>query len=356
MSLREEFKREHPDFPMLEVDNVDQLQQYLAGCGWLGVDETLESCGKAGEGNMNLALRLVTNQRTLVLKQARPWVEKYDHIAAPWRRVHFEQRYYEATKTIPEVARHSPKIIASDSASHCILMDYLEGASDFTDLYAGGTITENEVEGLASYLVALHTATRGGFDESLANRDMRALNHEHIFVIPLAKDNGLDLESFEPGLAEIAVQLKDDSALLETISALGDRYFSDGACLLHGDFFPGSWLRTDNGLYVIDPEFCYYGDPEFDVAVVLAHFTMARVEPALAEDFCTAYVDGVGHDACDLGLVARYAGAEIIRRVIGVAQLPIPPSQDFRGKLLLHAQRTVLDSSLDNLIGIGTHA
>ena len=42
---------------------------------------------RAGAGNMNLALRVTTRDgRSLILKQGRPWVEKYAHIPAPFER------------------------------------------------------------------------------------------------------------------------------------------------------------------------------------------------------------------------------------------------------------------------------
>src|SRR2546421_5684303 len=44
------------------------------------------SAAPAGEGNMNYTLRIGTSERSFVMKQARPWVEKYPHIAAPWDR------------------------------------------------------------------------------------------------------------------------------------------------------------------------------------------------------------------------------------------------------------------------------
>ncbi|MBK8314154.1 MAG: hypothetical protein IPL01_09085 [Acidobacteria bacterium] len=54
--------------------------------GWLNTDERVISAGKAGEGNMNYTLRVETSDRSFILKQARPWVEKYPQVSAPWDR------------------------------------------------------------------------------------------------------------------------------------------------------------------------------------------------------------------------------------------------------------------------------
>ena len=37
------------------------------------------------------------------------------------------------------------------------------------------------------------------------------------------------------------------------VAALGARYLEDGETLVHGDYFPGSWVRTGAGVAVIDP-------------------------------------------------------------------------------------------------------
>ena len=94
-SLRERAQREHPDFPWLDPARPDGVGAWLASAGWLDPGERFLGCERAGEGNMNLTLRVRTDRRRFVLKQARPWVEKYDGIAAPWERSLVEQRFYQ---------------------------------------------------------------------------------------------------------------------------------------------------------------------------------------------------------------------------------------------------------------------
>jgi 5-methylthioribose kinase len=98
----------------------------------------------------------------------------------------------------------------------------------------------------------------------LSNRAMRALNHEHMFVFPLRDSNGLDLDGITAGLAGEARSLATDRAYADAVAVLGLGYLCDGVTLVHGDYFPGSWLKAADGLRVIDPEFCFLGDPEFD--------------------------------------------------------------------------------------------
>ena len=105
------------------------------------------------------------------------------------------------------------------------------------------------------------------------------------------------------------------------INALGKQYLSDGQHLLHGDYYPGSWLKTDAGFRVIDPEFCFAGPMEFDLGVLAAHwiFCGAAADHSTIERVCRAYSETAVNDE----LVAQFAGVELIRRLIGVAQLPL---------------------------------
>jgi 5-methylthioribose kinase len=98
---------------------------------------------------------------------------------------------------------------------------------------------------------------------------------------------------------------------------LGRGYRADGAALVHGDFFPGSWLRSERGITLIDPEFCFLGSAEYDLGVFLAHLelTGSRSHWAIVQERYGGNVDWT--------LTRAFAGAELMRRLIGVAQLPL---------------------------------
>lgn len=151
---------------------------------------------------------------------------------------------------------------------------------------------------------------------------MRELNHEHIFTLPFAPDNGL---AFKPALQKGQRNLLD-SALSDRAASLGEAYlrtYTDNACLLHGDFYPGSWLERPNGdVAIIDPEFCFYGPAEFDLGVLWAHLRFARYSDAQSTALLAAY-GNYNHDTA-----RQFAGVEILRRLFGVAQLPLTLSDN----------------------------
>ena len=362
MSLRADAGRAHPNFPWLDPDRTDELQSYLVAAGFLGEGEPLTRCTRAGAGNMNLTLWIETPERQFVLKQARPWVEKFDHIAAPWDRNRFEARFYQKAATLAGVGDRMPRLLGSDPAAQVLLLEALADSTDLNLAYSrdttqgeGSTFSTSEIKELAAYLAALHGGTRGLSSPELANDEMRALNFEHIFVVPFAEDNGVDLEALEPGLGAAAAQLREDPELRRTVEETGEHYQRGEACLVHGDYFPGSWLRTGAGLRIIDPEFGFPGEPEIDLGCAIAHLALAEEPAARAKQFLDSYEGDEPGAVVNRQAMARYAAAEVIRRLIGVAQLPIPvsptqgPARNRRKQLLARARRTMLGAEATRL-------
>ncbi len=342
MQAKDEFQKQHPEAFFLDACDAPGLATYLRGSGWLGADEQLVSATKAGAGNMNYTLRVRAPARSFILKQARPWVEKYPQIAAPWERALIEGRFYEVVSAEPRLATMMPKLLGLDPQSHIIALEDLGEAQDFTTLYQGAEMNGALLDELATYLTRLHRGFIGAsFKSDFANRAMRALNHLHIFDFPLREDNGLDLDAFTPGLHKAAQALKRNERYVSLVSELGELYLSDGETLLHGDFFPGSWLKTARGARVIDPEFCFYGPPEFDLGVMVAHLYLAGQKARLIERLLESYRPPL---PLKPRLIWRFAGVEIMRRLIGVAQLPLNSSLERKAELLRLSSELVLNS------------
>ncbi len=339
----------NPGFPWLDAEDVSGVAKFLDQRRWLEPDEAVLDCGPAGDGNMNLTLRVRTNLRSVIVKQARPWVEKYDHIEAPWNRVDFERQFYERVASIPDVASRMPRLLASDAEARALMLEYVDGADDCAALYSGATIDEAVVAELVTYVAALHTATRDERADRFSNTGMRELNHAHIFEVPLLEDNGVPLDQLESGLSRTASELRSDAEYRQEVQALGRQYCETGTCLVHGDFFPGSWLWCPRGLFVIDPEFCFVGSPEVDLGCAIAHMALAKQNRAVVGALLDGYGQASGASRIDGRLLARYAAVEVMRRLIGVAQLPIPASDGWRAELLIRSRSAMLDASWELL-------
>jgi len=311
------------------------IADLLVRHGLLGTHERITAISKAGEGNMNLVLRVQLSGKSLVIKRSRPWVEKYPSIAAPVERIFAEMDFYDRVRMYPSIARRMPKVLATDRESHCLVMEDLGAAADYWSLYEGADSRRLSI--------VQHSAEPDVFDEAIrwsaalhqiavakADRQhvgcfaLRQLNHSHIFDLPVRSTPVIDLDAVCPGLADGSHFIRDEDGIRDAMRQLGQRYLDGGGYLLHGDFYPGSWLRTSQGFAVIDPEFCFAGDIEFELGVLVAHriFSGAPYDISMIKESCQRYRR---HHSAQLNepLVARFVAAELIRRLLGVAQLPI---------------------------------
>ncbi len=328
-------------YRLLDIRDREGIEDYLRTQGWLEEDERVEAVARAGEGNMNCTLRLSVSARSFIVKQSRPWVEKYPAIAAPQDRVLMEANFYRAVAHCTEISERMPRLLGCDEDNYVVLLEDLGETADFTHIYNDGCEGLAPLRQLCQWLSALHGAAfTSETRQRLENRSMRRLNHEHIYHFPLLADNGLDLDAVTPGLKACARRLIANGEYVDAVSQLGSLYLEDGDYLLHGDFYPGSWVSSSDDVWVIDPEFCFFGPGEFDLGILIAHLLLAGRELSYAHRVFTYYASSVTFDT---ELALRFAGVEIMRRLIGVAQLPLHVGLGYKKELLDLSERLVLE-------------
>ncbi len=322
---------------ILDATQLPSLTHYLRKQGWLQRGEKIRDASKPGDGNMNYVLRVSKVEGgSFIVKQSRAFVEKYPQIPAPADRTLVEGAFYEKIKSDRFLRKFMPKLIGIDSINNVIALEDLGLTRDYTHVYGmKSTLLPAEIQSLTQYLSQLHQSFHEPqSDDEFLNSKMRQLNHQHIFLYPFMVDNGFDLDSVQIGLQEIAMSYKRDEDLKNKIDAAGEIYLSRGNHLLHGDYYPGSWLRSADGLKVIDPEFCFYGPVEFDLGVMMAHLIMTQHEQVLVESIMDLYQS---KQILNNSLLSTFIGIEIMRRLIGLAQLPLVMTVSAKNELLQQA-------------------
>ena len=89
-------------------------------------DEYVENIEIAGEGNMNVVLRVFSNKNTFILKQSRPFVRKYPNIQAPVERINVEYNFYKhVSKNL-----FLPKLKGYIQDDYILILEDLEGGHD----------------------------------------------------------------------------------------------------------------------------------------------------------------------------------------------------------------------------------
>ncbi len=380
MSRRAEFEAEHPEVHVLSAEQAGRVDLVMGAVGWLGDEEQVTTCASLG-GESSTVMRVELQElrggwRTAVLKQSLPWLRRDESVAMPADRWRGEHAFYREVARVPEAAALVPRLMAANEARCLLLLEDFRGASNLASLYRGGSLGEGTAAALGGFLRELRRGTRGEQDAEFANGGMKALSHRLLFEAPFGSrgqgGNGFGpdgpapagdaLDAIEPGLGEAAATLRSDRAFREALSELGSRFLDAGACLVHGAFHPANWLLLPNGdVRVVDPQYSSPGDPEFDLGTALAHLLLARQPVEVVATFLSAATgaEEAGRDGpadtegveagVDRPLVARYAGAEIVRRLLGGAQLPLEAAAGFRCDLLEAARTAVVSGRLEVL-------
>ncbi len=309
---------------MYQLNNdINTINDYLHAQEWLKADEKVISAEKPGDGNMNFTLRCKTDKnRSFIIKQSRDYVEKYPQVKAPANRVLRESEFYGIISSDQELKEMTPDIILADEESNILLMEDLGEGTDFSYLYKKGEIINvSDLREIIHFSANLHKKfNTSNTTPIITNKEMRKLNHEHIFIYPYIDDNGLNLDNVLPGLQSVANDIKKDKALQSAIQSIGELYLADGNVLLHGDYFPGSWLKTNEGIRIIDPEFCFFGLAEFEMGVTMAHLHISGQSEIIISKALQFYKEV---NVLDESLMEQFMAVEILRRILGLAQLPL---------------------------------
>lgn len=313
-------------YEILAADNPAGILKVLVAMKVCEANETITGVSKAGEGNMNLVLRVTTDRQSLIVKQARPWVEKYPEIAASDKRILSEIEFYRCISGTSAVHATMPSILAHDVQQRIMVLEDLGTASDYSSLYEANTDAAevNSVfQQAIDWVTQLHEIDLTE-EHNVGCTPLLQLNHEHIFSIPLNDPPEVDLDLVCSGLTKASRSLCSDDSVRSAMESLGEVYLKGGGPLLHGDYYPGSWLKTDFGFRVIDPEFCFCGPREYDLGVLAAHwiFCGGKADDTTIDHVCTDRSSN-GSTEISRPLVFGFAGAELIRRLIGVGQLPL---------------------------------
>ena len=325
--------------------NKLEVQTYLRERCWLGESIDVQEIEKPGAGNMNLVLRItLDNQDSFVLKQARPWVEKYPSIEAPLERIEVEYEYYSQLGHHSFFEQYSPEIIGFDRKNFLMLMEDLGKASDFSWVYSqGSSFTTRDLNQAIAYLNRLKQLPQP--KHYPLNIELRKLNHQHIFVLPF-QPGAVELEKTQPELVPWVNECQKDELLIKRIVELGEIYLSSGNQLLHGDFYPGSLLNADSGLKVIDPEFSFMGPEEWDIAVFTAHLILSSTTSGQLKAVVSGYQQSSSFNESHF---AGFTGVEVLRRLLGLAQVPVELSSKQKSNLISQAINWIKIGKIDTL-------
>ena len=233
---------------------------------------------------MNDTLRVFTDDGSIIVKQSKPFVAKYPDIPAPIERLNSEAYYFELANSLKDL---HPQILFHDKNNNILIMEDLGKASDLSSIYNEGKLNTEELNFLANYLIDLHNIKLQTTHE---NTQMRKLNNEYIFEPPFSGDLENMMLEVNESLYNNAKDIILSERLKPRLNELSNIYTANLEHLSHGDFYPGSILKTENGLKIIDAEFSFLGPREWDVAIFAAHLMLSPEGFNDAKTFIDAYL------------------------------------------------------------------
>jgi 5-methylthioribose kinase len=288
-----------------------------------GVPLEVES---AGDGNINYVRRVrAPGCGSVVVKHARPTLERFPQYEAPPERLGFEHAYAEAVHDLaPDQAHVLPRVLHFDPDSRLLVLEDLGDAPRLEEEMLGGRFPSEAMGRLGFFLARVHDATRTharALEPRFRNEGMRSLHGEHIFTLPF-EENDFPI----PGEVRREAERRLGRSARECISALRERYYGSADALVHADVQPSNILLPEAGPKLLDAEIAHVRHPAFDLGTALAHlrFHLARGHAAAVgraeQSLLEGYHKGGGR-AEDLERAFGYAGVEMLRRTIGAARV-----------------------------------
>jgi 5-methylthioribose kinase len=259
----------------------------------LGSDTSSWQVSEVGDGNLNLVFIVKSNQGSLIVKQALPYVRLVgDSWPLPLSRAYYE--YHALTRQAERDPGSVPKIYHFDEEQALIVMEFFTPHIILRHSLMAGRKHDGLAKAMGNFCA--RTLFRGS-DLSMATAKRKAdvglfsgndalcdITENLIFSDPYfdAERN----HHTSPQLDDIVARLRNDIDLKVEVQHLKAAFCNNAETMLHGDLHTGSIMVSDDETKIIDPEFVLYGPMGFDIGILLANFWMAfYAQPGHLKDY-----------------------------------------------------------------------
>ncbi|MCY3693307.1 MAG: aminoglycoside phosphotransferase family protein [Chloroflexota bacterium] len=306
--------------------------QYLVDQGVISPDDSRRARAEfLGGGISNIVIRvsLGTDRGGLVLKQSLPKLRVQEDWFADQSRIHRERAGLDFVRglasdsaTGQQIAQEVPEVVHEDRDNFVFVMTAApaDGANWKEQLLAGH-IDVSVAERVGRMLGAIHQQSRVVGSS-----------------VPENLDEFADLDCFvqlriDPYHRATAAAHPDLAEIIEGEAQRMLPTAHERRALVHGDFSPKNIIVSGTGdnarVLLLDFEVVHLGNPVFDVAFMLNHFTLKAIyNPALADRYCeagrsfwSAYLDVLGTSMGDRNSLeldtVRQLGALLLARIDG---------------------------------------
>jgi 5-methylthioribose kinase len=335
--------------------------EYTKEKGYMPKDSEL-TAKEIGDGNLNYVYRVVDAKsgKSVIVKQAGVSLRISAEMKVSTDRNRIESEILQIQwKYAPGLV---PKIYGYDTVmSACVMEDLSDHALMRYALMRHETFPRF-AEDISTYMVNTLLQTTDVAMEHKAKKDMvkRFINPELceitedlVLTEPYNDCNHRNLV-FLKNAAFVKRELYEDEKLHLEIAKIKFDFMNNAQALIHGDLHTGSIFVKQDSTRVFDPEFAFYGPMGYDIGNVVANLIFAYDNGVAAGEtaFCDWTLKAIeesldlfrekfrkAFEACATDRMAKtpgfkewylstimadtaaYAGTELIRRTVGMAQV-----------------------------------
>lgn len=345
-------------FLMKDTDAIDYVKEKL---DMFGPDAEL-TVKEIGDGNLNYVF-LVKEEATgksVIVKHAGLALRISEEMRISTDRNRIESEILElqdryAPGLVPKLYGYDTVMCAclmEDLSDHQLmryaLMEYKtfpRFAEDITTYMVNTLLNTTDV-------VMEHKAKKE-LVKSFINPELCEITEDLVLTEPFNDVNGRNIV-FPPNADFVKKELYEDKALHLEAAKLKFDFMNNAQALIHGDLHTGSIFVKQDSTIVFDPEFAFYGPIGYDVGNIIANLifawnrgdaygktefcdwvlkTMIEVTDLFIEKFLKCFDENVsdymakteGFKEYYLDTIltdtAAYAGTELLRRTVGMAQV-----------------------------------
>jgi 5-methylthioribose kinase len=237
---------------------------------------------EVSDGNLNVVYVVTGSAGGVCVKQSLPYVRVAgESWPMPLERAYFEQLYLRISE--PYVGGLAPVLLHYDSERFAIAMELLAEHIILRRGLIAGQRYRQAARCVAEYIARRAFATSVLSDPfEQVNERLAAFSRNHallritvdlIFTHPYVVNERNRWTT--PQLDDVVMGIRTDAELKAAVARLGHRFLTVQETLLHGDLHTGSVMVTAADTRVIDAEFAAYGPIGFDLGLFVGNLLMA---------------------------------------------------------------------------------
>jgi len=346
-------------FLMKEADVIEYVQTKYPG--YFAPDAVLTT-KEIGDGNLNYVFRVIEEAtgKSIIVKQAGVSLRISAEMKVSTDRNRIESEILQiqdqyAPGLVPKIYGYDTVMCAccmEDLSDHALMRYALMRHETFPQ-FAEDITTYMVNTLLKTTDVAVEHKAKKAMVKSFINPELCEITEDLVLGEPYDDYNGRN-NVYPPVADFVKKELYEDAALKLAVAKIKFEFMNNAQALIHGDLHTGSIFVKQDSTRVFDPEFAFYGPMGYDVGNVVANMIFAWDNGRAygADDFCDWCLKTIAEtidlfsekflkcfDECVTDVMAKtpgfkeyyldsvlsdtaaYAGTELIRRTVGMANV-----------------------------------